>query len=275
MAWRNVGLWIILLLGMMLLLFSNVEAGQYSYSVDRFEISGNLLGYAYDEFDDGNVVPWSIWDGTASEAAGLLTLDNPGDFMIPVQSGGLYIQEERSCVAIGSEPFMVQGNKGDFTATSQWDLQVPSLNQFYGIEILSHYSTGPVREDMSLNIYNFDQTFADAIGVPAGLNIWFLKNSTIQCVTIDENDITGDIFLQLLFNDENNLLNASFSLNGGTTYQSPFSPFSSNLDNAIDAFWLLEAADFTYQPVPIPASLLLLGSGLVGLTGFRKKVKKS
>jgi hypothetical protein len=33
--------------------------------------------------------------------------------------------------------------------------------------------------------------------------------------------------------------------------------------------------NFTYEPVPEPATMLLLGSGLAGLAGFRRKFKKS
>jgi hypothetical protein len=34
------------------------------------------------------------------------------------------------------------------------------------------------------------------------------------------------------------------------------------------------AADWTQQPVPEPATMLLVASGLIGLVGFRKRFRK-
>jgi hypothetical protein len=45
------------------------------------------------------------------------------------------------------------------------------------------------------------------------------------------------------------------------------SNFSTNAKGVI-------TADYTYQPVPIPAGLWLLGSGLVGLIGIRRRVNR-
>ena len=50
----------------------------FSYSVDRFEVTGNSQGTRFDEFDDGLVAPWDTFLGTAVEQGGTVTLKNPG-----------------------------------------------------------------------------------------------------------------------------------------------------------------------------------------------------
>lgn len=41
-----------------------------------------------------------------------------------------------------------------------------------------------------------------------------------------------------------------------------------------DKFNVISHVTLYGNPVPVPAAILLLGSGLVGLTGFRRKLKK-
>jgi hypothetical protein len=45
-------------------------------------------------------------------------------------------------------------------------------------------------------------------------------------------------------------------------------------DSAIGADWYTSKITIDYTPVPIPPSLLLLGSGLIGFAGLRRKLQK-
>jgi hypothetical protein len=56
----------------------------FHFMVDRVEVDGNPYGPldgtpdVVDEFDDGDLVPWSVLFGTAYERQGFLHLTNPG-----------------------------------------------------------------------------------------------------------------------------------------------------------------------------------------------------
>jgi hypothetical protein len=198
----------------------------FSSSVQRFEADGNAYGSAdgvfdlVDEFDDGVLAPnWTLLLGTAVESGGVLTLRDPG-VTIPLVG----LPQEISAVESTEE---VANGAGDFVITSYWDpAPLPSNRQFF----FQIYGTSPVIEASGLTVSNLDATTAASSGLPTGYSVQFSRVFPIgneeppvsSVVPIDPAAISGPIVLRLSFDDVTDLLTASFSLDGGTTFQSPF-----------------------------------------------------
>ena len=265
---------------------THVEARSYSFSVDRFQVFGNLPNGNFDEFNDGVLDPWTIQGGTAVESSDVLTLSNPGQVENFLQNN-LEVTQERSSVEVSATTgaFAVAEGSGDFTVESRWLPVLPDLNLSYGMTF--HYP--PTEFDqVRIGIDNIDALNLSLLGAPEGMlpgsYISFLQISPqpgmgllnlsfeYQAVPVAAEDITGDIVFQLIFNDATDSFSAAFSLDGGSTFTQPFSPFSiPSLSGSIDPFVELEVISKTVRPVPVPPTLILLGSGLAGLAIFGRK----
>jgi hypothetical protein len=70
------------------------------------------------------------------------------------------------------------------------------------------------------------------------------------------------------------LVSAFFSLDNGLNIQSPFTQVTANIGDFDYTSWMLDAATFDVKPIPEPATLILVCSGLVGLLGVRRKFRK-
>jgi len=220
------------------------KSGTFAYSVDQFELVGNLPVYGFDGFADGDVLPWVIEEPTVEEAGGFLTLSTPGVFFGPYQIGGVWFQSERSSVRTDNDPrFNVVDGQGDFTATSKWAGAAAVEGTFYGMALWSRRGGTSYHTDLSMS--NVEARIANALGIPPGLAIILSSDNTgvyeFQGFSISASDITGPVFLRLSFDDAANLISGSFSLDGGDSYLAPFSSVSSNLTSANQMEWFLEA----------------------------------
>jgi hypothetical protein len=201
-------------------------AASYSFSLDRFETVGNLPGHAVDEFDDG-VVDWEVHDPTVTEDGGVLTFSTPGNilpFDLPACSG----YSEMSYVSQGAGPFLVQNGAGDFVGTSTWIRAIPGPSQFFKMNFGYGVDGGNVT-DGSLKLWNFSPWEADCLGIPsAGLYVvWGMSGETdteYEVLAVSASDITGDVIFEMTFHDADNEITARFSLDGGSTFQTPFQP---------------------------------------------------
>jgi hypothetical protein len=198
----------------------------FSSSVQRFEADGNAYGSAdgvfdlVDEFDDGVLPPnWAPLLGTALESGGVLTVRDPG---VTVPLVGL--TQEISTVESTEE---LANGAGNFVVTAYWDpAPLPTNRQFF----LQIYGTSPVIEASGLTVSNLDAATAASSGLPTGYSVQFSRVFPLgnqeppvaAAVPINPSTISGPIVLRLSFDDPTDMLTASFSLDGGANFQSPF-----------------------------------------------------
>jgi hypothetical protein len=198
----------------------------FSSSVERFEADGNEFGSAdgvfdlVDEFDDASLAPnWEILLGSATEAGDALTFHDPGT-LAPLVG----LPQEISVVEASTD---AADGAGDFTLTSYWDPTPLPLNRQFFFQL---YAISPVVEAWGFTVNNFDATTAASVGTPAGYSIGVQRvfplgnqlPTVSSYVTVNPASITGRIVLRMSFDDATNLMTYAFSLDGGTTFQSPF-----------------------------------------------------
>jgi len=196
----------------------------FHFTVDRLEIDGNAAGPfdgtpdVVDEFDGGGdfAARWRILFGTAYELDGLLHLTNPGTHYnpgFPLDLSGVATQ------------MTFPAGGGSFTAQSTWpSLVVPSDNLVHMSIWFSGEADAEPWETFGIDISNFS---------PPGLTIsqhlirsehgqWSVPQ--VVDVPLDPAMITGPVVFRATVDDAAKLAQASFSLDGGATFQSPFPP---------------------------------------------------
>jgi hypothetical protein len=250
----------------------SANAAAYSFSVDHFRVVGNLPGDVSDDFNDGSIAPsWEIFEPTVVESGGMLTFSNPGTIVTPIQIGGQSIlSSEMSYIGSNSTgSLQMQNGSGDFLGASTWSPAIPDSNQFYTMGINDVVTD----EDFSIGVYNFGTALASAFGVPEGVGVFFGRfgdvgtgDFDVQGVSLVPADITGNIILSLSFIDATDLFSGAFSLDGGTTFFSPYTSIATG-SGVHELGWYLGAESFT---VPIPAAVWLFASGITGLIGIAR-----
>jgi hypothetical protein len=267
------------------------EHTDFEYKVDRFEITGNLPGSVFDEFDDGTLAPWRQLFGTTTEAGGYAILSNPGTHQ--PMPGYSNIVMDRSDIQ-SPWAWRVQEGAGDFIGTSTWLPVIPDLPGGFYTMSLDYELTPLLRELVLIGVPNFTPAIqAAGPGGPAGLQFIQLRwvyeyeagvfgDGSIEeseSYLFDPEDLTGDVMLRLAFDDTTNQITASFSMDGGAVFQSPFTPMQSSLPSAGEAVWMLSGDPATLvstvpaiQPTGLTAvAVLLLTFGLAGIAAKRRR----
>ena len=227
-------------------------SAEFEYQVDYFETTGGGSNFS-DDFNDGVPNPaWFPIFGTVIEAGGVVTLTNPG-FVMPLP-GYPSITMERSDLFL-YYPMKYNG-LGDFVGESTW---VPILPEGPG----GFYCMGSDnkvddlnREYLMIGVANLSNIVARNLigqGASGGLQILKLRLSyeysgseyggglfvEAEQYPFDPEDVTGNIVLRLAFTDATDEFLASFSLDGGSTFLTPFAPMVSSLPYGGN--WMLSA----------------------------------
>jgi hypothetical protein len=199
----------------------------FSASVDRFEADGNVFGPAdgipddVDEFDDGMLAPdWSILLGTAVESGGVLTAKNPGADIQLIPGFLLDISN------VEFEEHVLNG-AGDFTVTSYWVSGLPALNTGFHFQLYEIGANGIEAAGLQVNHNDATTAHGDPVGYAISQEVTFVSGNGIpqhDAIAVDPSSVTGAIVLRMAFDDANDALTTSFSLDGGATFKSPFPP---------------------------------------------------
>ncbi len=252
-------------------------ATPYSFYIDSFKITGNLPVYFVDDFN-GYVLtfPWFVYEPTVIESNGLLKLSSPGDIFFR-SLNGVTVSIESTTVA--SELALVNG-LGSSIATSTWLPYLPQKNQMFFMEAF-HFLAPNVSESISIGISRFSPEIDQILAFPVTGNnkpIMFfgwenlsLGQVNFQAIPINPQDITGNIILEIMFNDATNQFSGAFSLNGGKSFETPFTPVSPLTFNP-PFVWGMNAVSCT--PVPEPGTILyFIESFLIFILYFRQIIR--
>jgi hypothetical protein len=236
-------------------------ASPYTFSLDQFSVEIDSVNLV-DDFNDGILLPWKIFEPTAYESNGLMTLTNPGVLeTFQINNYTFNIETSRIYFDIPFHTPIINGGS-DFTASSIWTFEtgIPSKNQLYYLE--SDIENGPIDlETIIIGVFNTGPALADALesfGFEEGLYIMFqIASGDIslwinQTFHFDEDDVTGNIILSLEFDAFTKQYTGAFSLDGGSTFHKPFEPVFTIIDEGYFSKWEFTAESWeVIKPVAI------------------------
>jgi hypothetical protein len=257
------------------------ESKAFEFKVDTFTVGGNLPAGKTDDFNDGVLTGWNVDAGTAEESGGAAILKSPGE-PGAVELGGQWVPYEMTDIDTTEFDISLQQGAGNAIATSSWLPDVlPQVNErYYMGAVIDFYDSGfsyVGGQDFEVYIVNADSKLAGLVGLTQGLYLGFnrqLEDSNGESLTLEMRfapinlSSTNGLILRLVFDEDAYQFQAAFSVNGGTTYESPIAawdivPLGPNADfNEWDL-----GAQFL---VPEPSTALLLAFGLVGIAVGRR-----
>ncbi len=261
------------------------KAEAFEFMVDSFEVVGNLPILEQDDFDDGDLSPdWIVDNGTVVEPLGssIAIIKDPGDVSTRIE-GDILLLSVQSEIETESPTYAIANGSGDATATSRWVINTtPGINELYrmGADFdVFNVSVALLREtEIHVGILNADPVFAGALGITPGLSAICMHQIDYTIGGTDSfdmqvepiGDITGDVLLQLTFDDSENAFTAKYSLDGGATYQNPFNPFSIRVQPGDDIRfddWDLGAQSFVPHDASCTAGNVTVGPDVTYFDG--------
>jgi len=257
---------------------SRLYAAPYSFCVDSFTLTSNIAGftsYFRDDFNNNRLtLPWIEYQPTVTESNGVLKLSSPGDIIFK-SFHGVHVTVESTTVI----STLLVGNKlGNSVATSTWLPYLPKKNQMFFMEEF-HILAPHVSESISIGISRLSPEISRALAFPVSNNnpvLFFgwenldVGKANFQAVSINPNDVTGEIVLKMMFNDDTNQFNGAFSLDGGSSFRSPFTPVS---PKTFFPPFMVAMNAASCDPVPEPDTIFYFMTGLTFIFLLRLRCK--
>lgn len=257
----------------------------YTFVVDNFEVTRSSTSFFNDSFSDGLPPPnapafangaaasYSVTGTVGGESGGKLTMNSSG--AVPNPAG---FPNDAQTVLLNSNTstLAADANKGlksgyTFSVFGIFDLIAPGpINEAYGIRLTDRTSTSNgtdtftlgVRRESDNNLYvSFRQ-----------VDIAAVTSVTLEKVALDM--AHAQIMLMLTRPDAlSNAIHASFAyVDGGVVGSATEFTTTPTIFNSVN---FTRAGFDAVTPVPLPAAVWLLGSGLVGFVAIARKRRNS
>lgn len=231
-------------------------AASFEYRLDRFSVGSYVQ-------DFNNLNGWIKQWGTVTAVNGYAVFTDPGQEVVrPGVDATFYVS---NLIRLSPQASV------NFTAESKWSsAYLPEApGGFFG----QYFREGSVM--YTINITNYSQAVADTIGygAQAGLTMSFAKVTMdgvgldTQTQSISAGSFTGDLVMRLIFDKALGQMNATYSLDGGTTFQSPFHSLAATGAGT----HILVGDPVAVSAVPVPGAFILFGSALAGMAGLRAR----
>src|SRR6185295_6335859 len=196
----------------------------FDFTIDRFEADGNShgplggeLGFV-DDFNDPALPDWYTPFGTSSVSGGRLHVQSPGRHLPGPDGLALDLTE------VASRPNVYKGG-GDFIATAIFDPVIPPDQHFYHFTMYTYGGPTYFNELFGIDIHSLDGvTIVEQHLVELDLTIPVYRTVQTESQVVTAHDITGQIYFRVAYDDTAGTVVSSFSVDGGNTFQSPFSP---------------------------------------------------
>jgi hypothetical protein len=207
----------------------NSHAQTFSYDFDSWSGSGNGFGESgvIDDFNDGDLMDWTIENGTAIVSGGVLNLRDPGS-LFTAHFPSFDLVSFLSHVVRDDGAFLADG-LGDFTVTTAIKQTLIPVDDYVGLNVgtaAPHYFIALVVQNFGPEIgaqEEFEEGLSAALYINAISSIDSPTEATVSSVasvrtSFNPVEITGDIHLRLDFNDAANEFTGSFSTDGGGSF---------------------------------------------------------
>lgn len=235
----------------------NTYAAAFSWQLDSLEANGDVS--FYDDFGDGtlSLPPTS----QLSVFLGMVT-----------ESGGALQFTDADGTGVSSNPFpgtfrdtvLLNSSIPDNGSGTTWNgVFIPNLTAMASLPLGSGYGI----QINNAGNFDFEQAtlsvVSDGIG-NTGIGLYNSLNQLVEGVYI--NSTLGNIVLSLNATPASNLITASYSIDGGSNFNTFSNTISINGDLHAWAFGQVTT-------VPVPPAVWLFSSGLFGLIGIARRKK--
>ncbi len=257
----------------------------YTFVLDNFEVTRGGAAFFSDSFSDGVAPPsapnfaggtpatYSVTGTVGPEAGGKLTMDSSGGVPNP---SGFPNYAQTALLNTNTSTLAADASKGlksgfTFSVFGLFDLASPGpISEAYGIRLTDKTSVSDgtdtftlgVRREADNNLYvSFRQ-----------VNISAVTSATLEKIALDT--AHAQILLMLERPDAlSNAIHASFAyVDGGVVGSHTAFTTTPTIFNTLN---FTRAGFDAVTPVPLPAAVWLLGSGLVGLIAIGRKHRTS